>query len=206
VAHLPLEPVCSIITLTVCKHISAKRAAKFAVSSTVYLAAIQSRATLQRTCEPMKGRKKPGSDGSAAAAAGDSQPNGGTEQLTAEKAHLFNLLRAGSKRARSSPEQSEAPPLEKKTKAEAMSPSRHHAGEPLPDRQPDTWPETVRPSGAPALHDGNPGLCPVSPCATEVDTLLADGAVKGSQLMMPATYTPKLGQDLSPSQPTTPLA
>ena len=160
---------------------------------TVYMSAVQSCVTLLRTSGPPMGRKKSDANASAAAAAGDSQPDGGTEQLTAQKAHLFSLLRAGSKRARSSPTlgQSEAPPLEKKTKAEAMSPSRRDTHEPVADRQPDTWPETVRTNGAPKMRDCNPGLGPVSPCATEVDTFLADGAVEGSQPLM---------------QPTTPLA
>jgi hypothetical protein len=140
-----------------------------------------------------KGRKKQRCDASDAAAPAESQPDGSQDTQAAQKAHLFNLLRSGSKRARSSPEQSEVPQVEKKkTKAEATSPTKPRVFESVPDRQPDTWPETVRPSGAPAVLGGKPVLCPVSPCATEVDTFGADGAGRGSQQ--------------PPVQPATPVA
>ena len=123
-----------------------------------------------------KPKKIAGAASAAPLAAASAAEDSGAAQ---EKQRLLNLLRTSGKRARGQSTQLDTQsPEKKKTKAEAASPAISS----VPDRQPDTWPDTLQVRGRPV----NPGLCPVDPGAPQPESAIKHGELDGSQPKTPA--------------------
>ena len=123
-----------------------------------------------------KHKKSDGAASAAPLAAASAAEDSGAAQ---EKQTLLDLLRASSKRGRGQNTQIDTQsPEKKKTKAEASSPAISS----VPDRQPDTWPDTLQVRGRPV----NPGLCPVDPGAPQPESAIKHGELDGSQPKTPA--------------------